>query len=170
MKYYRHQHTAKSGGHPKPAEEAATPSNSLNPMKVDGILIPSRDSDGYYSATTIANVTGKDFGDYLLDPQGTDLLDCLADDEGSGCKDLICTDLNSTGTPGATWVHSTLAVQFAAWSSPGFALMYSRLIVSMLQASAAANSMPPVPDDVKELVDILSAGIASGTRNRASQN
>jgi hypothetical protein len=62
MKYSNKNHmnsrfsqTSNLGHQPPPAEVTNTQLHALNPMKVAGVLIPYRDSDGYYSATAIAD-------------------------------------------------------------------------------------------------------------------
>lgn len=144
-------------------DQPCVPRNSLMPMIVEGVVIPCRNTDGYYSATAISSAAGKSFGDYLLEPQGAEVLDSLAAKQSADCRTFIRTDHAATGEPQTTWIHPILASQFACWASASFAVMYCDTIWSMMQAAVTTNSGPPIPDH--PIMKILLQGISKEARD-----
>jgi phage anti-repressor protein len=87
----------------------------------------------------IADATGKNLGDYLHDSQGSDLLDYLTDHEGGDWSTLIYTDHEDSETPGTTWIYPDVAISFANWASPGFAVMCFRQVHRMFERKTYAQ-------------------------------
>lgn len=143
--------------------------NSIEPLIDEGVPIPHRPSDGHYSVNAIMQATGKGFGEYMHDTQGSDLIDLLKKERAGIDHKPIKTDYHGQ-SPGTTWVQPDLTIHFACWGSPRFAVMYTGLVSQMFRSMIATNSIPPVPDGIKGLVDILVAGVSAGMNDPKSEN
>ena len=77
----------------------------------------------YFNATEMAKLFGKRPNDFWNDKQNTAYLDALITTTGGNKEAFVFT---RKGKCGGTWFHNDLALQFARWLSPMFAVHLDR--------------------------------------------
>lgn len=87
--------------------------------------IEQRIADGYINLNQMAKATGKRIDNWTRLQQTTSLLrEFTADPQYLGVEPIMAIE----GRTGGTWAHPDIAVQFAQWCSPAFALLVSRWV------------------------------------------
>lgn len=87
--------------------------------------IHQRVSDGYINLNQMADATGKRIDNWTRLQETTSLLsEFQSDPLYQGVQPLITIE----GRTGGTWAHPDIAIQFAQWCSPAFALQVSRWV------------------------------------------
>jgi KilA-N domain len=82
-------------------------------------------SGAYANLNDIAKLFGKRVDNWMRLDQTTSLLREFSEDPSYKGTQAIYT---KEGRSGGTWAHPDIAIQFAQWCSPGFALWVSRQI------------------------------------------
>ena len=107
-------------------------------------------ADGYLNATAIAAHFGKQPRDYLKTEQTQQYIAALA--ENLSVKTKILTKENQIviikqgGTEQGTWLHPKLAVDFARWLDPKFAVWCDEQIEQLLSGSQPKLAQTTVAD------------------------
>lgn len=92
--------------------------------------VQQRVTDGYINLNQMASAAGKRVDNWLANKSTQDL---LAEFEGQqnklpGIPGSLPALVTIEGKGGGTWAHPDIAIQFAQWCSPAFALQVSRWI------------------------------------------
>ena len=98
-------------------------------IELNGIMVLSRQEDGYINATQLCKAGKKLFADWKRLESTKELIHVLKADMGNPIMELI--DVKKGGNDKrnqGSWIHPDLAVQLAQWISPVFALQVSRWI------------------------------------------
>ena len=129
-----------------------------------------RESDGYISLTDMAKATGKQFKHWNENKSSKAYLEALSSVAGIPTTELI--DTIQGGIPGnqGTWAHKKVALRFAQWCNPEFAVWVDFQIDELmtngkvdLGAEPEQNPEPQKelpPNDIRygELIDKLEKG------------
>lgn len=93
--------------------------------KFNEIAVQQRIADGYINLNQMASAADKRIDNWLRLQETTSLLrEFTESNEYAGVEPLI----TQQGRGGSTWAHPDLAIQFAQWCSPAFALQVSRWV------------------------------------------
>ena len=129
--------------------------------KVDGVTM--------INATQMAKPFGKRPVDWLQNQQAKDFIEALAEVRNSTSADLVRVtkggnDKNAQGT----WMHEDVALEFARWLSPMFAIWCNDRIKELLTTGATSlvkqSAVPTAPDRNYELTS-LDVSCATGRRH-----
>lgn len=124
-----------------------------------GSAIVSFNQNGYLNATQIAKHFGKQPRDYLKTQPTQEYISALA--ESLSIKNKILIDKNqlvtikggSVQNGGGTWLHPKLAIHFARWLDPKFAVWCDEQIEQILSGSLKLEpAQPALPQLNDELV------------------
>ena len=116
-------------------------------------------NDGYLHATKIAQHFGKQVRDYLINSRTTDYINALIESLSEKGNPLTQSDLiiirkgNSKNFSQGTWLHPKLAVDFARWLDPRFAVWCDEQIEHILSGSLKleAHSMALSAQNIRRL-------------------
>jgi len=117
--------------------------NAIQSFQFNNIPVSFRD-DGYLNATMIASHFGKLPKDYLKSEQNQQYISVLA--ENLSVRRKILTKENQIvivkrgGIEQGTWLHPKLAVHFARWLDPKFAVWCDEQIEQILSGSLQPQS------------------------------
>ena len=106
-------------------------------------------NDGYLHATKIAQHFGKQVRDYLINSRTTDYINALIESLSEKGNPLTQSDLiiirkgNSKNFSQGTWLHPKLAVDFARWLDPRFAVWCDEQIEHILSGSLKLETQSP---------------------------
>ena len=102
------------------------------------------------NATQMAKSFGKRATHWLSNQQSKDFINAL-----SGVRNLTPSDLVkvTNGDGGCTWMHEDVALEFARWLSPSFAIWCNDRIKELL--TTGSTSVPPINFDDPEAVLLL---------------
>ena len=120
--------------------------NAIQSFQFNDIPVSFRD-DGYLNATMIASHFGKLPKDYLKSEQTQQYISVLA--ENLSVRRKILTKENQIvivkrgGIEQGTWLHPKLAVHFARWLDPKFAVWCDEQIEQILSGSLSAPKALP---------------------------
>lgn len=103
--------------------------------------------NGYLNATTIANHFGKKVKDYLKTEQTQQYIAALTESLSKGRKILLEQNqlviVKHGGVGNGTWLHPKLAIPFARWLDPKFAVWCDGQIEQILSGSLKPNADSP---------------------------
>ena len=114
-------------------------------------------ADGFLNATAIAKHFGKQPRDYLKTEQTQQYIAALAEYLSSKTKILVEENqlvvVKNGGNARGTWLHPKLAIHFARWLDPRFAVWCDEQIEHILSGSLKleAHSMALSAQDVRRL-------------------
>ncbi len=114
-------------------------------------------ADGFLNATAIAKHFGKQPRDYLKTEQTQQYIAALAEYLSSKTKVLVEENqlvvVKNGGNARGTWLHPKLAIHFARWLDPRFAVWCDEQIEHILSGSLKleAHSMALSAQDVRRL-------------------
>ena len=111
--------------------------------------------DGYINATFIAKKHGKKANDWLRLDHTKELIEEITK---SGLHDLEQNQLVIThhgGSNPGTWIHPDLAVHFAYWLSPKFAVWVGKQIEQILKEQRDTPEQRRIDEFVKMLTDTV---------------
>lgn len=117
----------------------------------NGISVLFREN-GYLNATVIAKNFNKQPRDYLVNQQTQEYILALAEHlsiKGNTLIDknqLVIIKKGSSYNGGGTWLHPKLAVDFARWLDPKFAVWCDEQIEQILSGSLKVFHNPPRAD------------------------
>jgi len=124
-----------------------------------GAPISLRPSDGWVNATQMAQAFGKRTNDFLRQASAFEFVAALKEDlSKTGFPVLeVCTVHHGGIAPG-TWMHPDLALEFARWLSPEFAIWTNRVIRKVLSGQPLDDAQPgATSQQVSRILDCLAA-------------
>lgn len=114
----------------------------------------SIDKDVYVNATKMAKPFGKRPVDWMNLPSTNEFLQVLSNVRKSDISKLVITKQGSSVYGGGTWMHKDVAIEFARWLSPMFAIWCNDRILELLTKgkvelpkSTSAFRNPPAPTE-----------------------
>ena len=137
--------------------------NAIQTFSFNDTPVSFRD-DGYLNATAIATYFGKQPRDYLKSEQTQQYIAALADFLSTKRKILVKENqiviVKNGGNNRGTWLHPKLAVHFARWLDPKFAVWCDEQIEALLNgkvsdglpAKTTADDRTPLRQAVAALV------------------
>jgi len=119
----------------------------------EGNEVTFRNSEGvaYVNATQMAKSFGKRPNDYLNLPSTTELLEAITRKNGNAINQLIITKRG--GNEQGTWLHETIALDFAQWLSVDFKLWCNDRIKELLTVGMTAT--PQTIEDMLSNPDMI---------------
>ncbi len=99
-----------------------------------GIAIDQRDSDGYINLNQMADATCRRIDKWLDNQSTKDLIAEFEAQTTPNSGEFMSALLTIEGRTGGTWAHPHIAIQFAQWCSPSFALQVSSWVFEWLTA------------------------------------
>lgn len=93
----------------------------------------------FVNATTMAKPFGKRTVDWLQNQQTSDFLTELAVVRKSTSADLVHVTKGGTPTEQGTWMHEDVALEFARWLSPSFAIWCNDRIKELMRHGITAT-------------------------------
>ncbi len=112
--------------------------NQVQSFNFGNISVSFRD-DGYLNATAIAAHFGKQPRDYLKTEQTQQYIAALADFLSTKTKILVkenqIVNVKNGGSERGTWLHPKLAIHFARWLDPKFAVWCDEQIEQIISGS-----------------------------------
>ena len=106
--------------------------------------------DAFLNATAIAKQYGKRVGDYLRNDRTQEYIEALAENLSRTRKITLnkkqLVAVKNGGTNNGTWLHPKLAIDFARWLDPRFAVWCDEQIEQILSGSLKAQPKTTVDD------------------------
>ena len=130
--------------------------NSIQNLSFNSVTVSFR-QDGFLNASAIAKHFGKAPKDYLKSEQTQQYIAALAENLSKGRKIPLEENqlviVKHGGNQSGTWLHPKLAVDFARWLDPRFAVWCDEQIEHILSGSLKleAHSMALSAQDVRKL-------------------
>lgn len=133
--------------------------NSIQSFNFNNISVAFR-NDGYLHATQIAAHFGKKAKDYLKTEQTQQYIAALAESLSKGNKILLEQNqlviVKHGGVGNGTWLHPKLAIHFARWLDPKFAVWCDEQIEQIISGSLKLEPpRPALPAPMPQLDDKL---------------
>ena len=123
--------------------------NQVQSFNFGNIAVSFR-ADGYLNATAIAAHFGKQPRDYLKTEQTQQYIAALADFLSTKTKILVkenqIVNVKNGGSERGTWLHPKLAIHFARWLDPKFAVWCDEQIEQLLSGSQPKLAQTTVAD------------------------
>ena len=115
-------------------------SKSIVQHKDGDLIMRQRIEDGYINLNDIAKSTGKRLDKWLANKTTQGLFlefeKQQTDTPNSGYRNRAIISTKGGAGGGSTWAHPQIAIQFAQWCSPAFALWCSRIIIDYMTYGA----------------------------------
>ena len=136
----------------------------MNVIKSFGDIAVSFRNDGFLNASAIAAHFGKRVPDFLKTEQNQEYISALAEHLSKTLKivfdknQLVIVKKGSPANGGGTWLHPKLAIHFARWLDPRFAVWCDEQIEQILSGSlkldnqTSADQRTPLRQAVSALV------------------
>ena len=110
-------------------------------LKVNGVEIRQRQSDGYIDAVGVCDACDKDFSDYAQARLTRKFLAELSKHTGIGECDLV----QKADGVDEIWVHPQVALNLSQWASPKLAVKIPELVIEWrLKQKGNETIAPPV--------------------------
>jgi len=106
----------------------------------NGTPIARRAVDGYVNATAMAKANGKEWAHYFRTDRASTYIEALS----RNCE-IAVTGLYFAKPGDGTWIHPRLAVDFARWISPEFAVWMDGWFLESLAQGRQPRPEPPAP-------------------------
>ena len=138
----------------------------MNVIKSFGDIAVSFRNDGFLNASAIAAHFGKRVPDFLKTEQNQEYISALAEHLSKTLKivfdknQLVIVKKGSPANGGGTWLHPKLAIHFARWLDPRFAVWCDEQIEQILSGSLKPDfhlTAQTTPDERKPLRDAVFA-------------
>jgi len=88
-----------------------------------------RTQDGYLNATALVKASNKVISDFLGNARTRKLIEAIASELGISSSEVVHVIKGGGPKLQGTWIHPYLAVHFAAWCSPEFAVKVSEIVI-----------------------------------------
>ena len=121
----------------------------------DGNEVTFRNSEGvaYVNATQMAKSFDKKPAEYLRLPSTRELLDACMGKSHTSESQFVITKMGSSENGGGTWLHETIALDFAQWLSVDFKLWCNDRIKELLSVGMTAT--PQAIEDMLSNPDMI---------------
>lgn len=115
-----------------------------------GNEVTFRNAEGtaFVNATQMAKFFGKRPNDYLGLVASKELIEAITRKNGNSINQLVITKGGSSDNGGGTWLHETIALDFAQWLSVDFKLWCNDRIKELLTVGMTAT-----PQTIENLLD-----------------
>lgn len=132
---------------------------SLVSETYNGSPVSFRAADGWVNATQMARPFGKRPNDFLALASTRVFIGALESDTGvSGNTFETVRGAHADGRPQGTWMHPDLALEFARWLSPEFAIWTNRVIRKVLSGQSLDDSVPQaISEKLSHAIDMVAA-------------
>lgn len=141
---------------------------SIQKLSFGNVAVSFR-QDGYLNATAVASHFGKRVKDFIKTEQNQEYIAALAESLSNGRKipleqnQLVIVKNGSSQNGGGTWLHPKLAIHFARWLDPKFAVWCDEQIEQLLSGSLKPKPTKALPkgltadqiETVKKLHNVL---------------
>lgn len=142
---------------------------NIQTFSFDNQISVSFQNDGFLNATAIAAHFGKVPKDYLKTEQTQQYISALAENLSKGKKILLeenhIVRVKKGGNQSGTWLHPKLAIHFARWLDPRFAVwcddQIEQILSSSLKAKTTADDRTPLRQAVSALVGLRGVDYSS---------
>lgn len=120
-----------------------------------------REGDRYVDATRLCKAAGKLWADYARLKGTEEFLEALAGDMGIPISRLVQVRKgnvagDNSGAGQGTWIHPRVAMHFAQWVSPKFAVAVSGWLLELLTTGKVELATPaPAPESSDPLIGTL---------------
>nr|DAO68927.1 MAG TPA: KilA protein [Caudoviricetes sp.] len=124
---------------------------SVQKLSFGNVAVSFR-QDGYLNATAVASHFGKRVKDFIKTEQNQEYIAALAESLSNGRKipleqnQLVIVKNGSSQNGGGTWLHPKLAIHFARWLDPKFAVWCDMQIEQLLSGSLQPKPTKALPD------------------------
>ena len=124
---------------------------SVQKLSFGNVAVSFR-QDGYLNATAVASHFGKRVKDFIKTEQNQEYIAALAESLSNGRKipleqnQLVIVKNGSSQNGGGTWLHPKLAIHFARWLDPKFAVWCDEQIEQLLSGSLQPKPTKALPD------------------------
>ena len=138
----------------------ASESGILNVFDYNGSNVTFKTNEGivYVNATEMAKPFDKRPAKWLELPSAKEFIETLSDIRKSDIG-YIQTIKGGTEGGGATWMHEDVAIEFARWLSPKFAIWCNDRIKELLTTGKTEIRREPVPTMTKEEYELKRADL-----------
>ena len=134
--------------------------NTIKSLNFNNVSVSFR-NDGYLHATEIASHFGKAAKDYLKTEQTQEYISALAENLSKGRKIPLEENqlviVKHGGNNRGTWLHPKLAIHFARWLDPKFAVWCDEQIEHIIAGSLKLEPVQPVLPQLNDEL-VLSIG------------
>ncbi len=129
----------------------------------DGIVVEVHfDFDAYFNATEAAKPFGKVPKDWLRTQAGKEYLEAVSKWANMPISELVITREGSPSSGGGTWMHPKVAIEFARWLNPFFAVQCNEVIEAILRGRASALPSPHCGLAEGRLITVVETAIRDG--------
>nr|DAQ50820.1 MAG TPA: KilA protein [Caudoviricetes sp.] len=124
---------------------------SVQKLSFGNVTVSFR-QDGYLNATAVASHFGKRVKDFIKTEQNQEYIAALAESLSNGRKipleqnQLVIVKNGSSQNGGGTWLHPKLAIHFARWLDPKFAVWCDEQIEQLLSGSLQPKPTKALPN------------------------
>lgn len=124
---------------------------SVQKLSFGNVAVSFR-QDGYLNATAVALHFGKRVKDFIKTEQNQEYIAALAESLSNGRKipleqnQLVIVKNGSSQNGGGTWLHPKLAIHFARWLDPKFAVWCDEQIEQLLSGSLQPKPTKALPN------------------------
>jgi hypothetical protein len=128
----------------------------------NGSFIHQKSNDGYVNLTEMASTFDKKVNDYIRLKSTDEYLEALSSDTGISASQLIISTKGnfSDGRTQGTWAHKLIAVDFARWLSPSFAVWANTHLLELMETGTTSLEIKqPEPNSTKELIELTTLAI-----------
>lgn len=134
-----------------------------------GNEVTFRNAEGvaYVNATQMAKYFAKRPNDYLGLVSSKELIEAITRKNGNSINQLVITKGGSSDNGGGTWLHETIALDFAQWLSVDFKLWCNDRIKELLTIGMTAT--PQTIEDMLTNPDLL-IGMATQLKELRASN
>jgi len=133
----------------------------MNLIKSFGDIAVSFRNDGFLNASAIAAHFGKRVPDFLKTEQNQEYISALAEHLSKTLKivfdknQLVIVKKGSPANGGGTWLHPKLAIHFARWLDPRFAVWCDEQIEQILSGSLKSQTTTDQRTPLRQAVSAL---------------
>ena len=124
---------------------------SIQKLSFGNVAVSFR-QDGYLNATAVALHFGKRVKDFIKTEQNQEYIAALAESLSNGRKipleqnQLVIVKNGSSQNGGGTWLHPKLAIHFARWLDPKFAVWCDEQIEQIISGSLQPKPTKTLPN------------------------
>ena len=133
---------------------------SIQKLSFGNVAVSFR-QDGYLNATAVALHFGKRVKDFIKTEQNQEYIAALAESLSNGRKipleqnQLVIVKNGSSQNGGGTWLHPKLAIHFARWLDPKFAVWCDMQIEQLLSGSLKPKTTVDERTGLRQAVSAL---------------
>ena len=133
---------------------------SIQKLSFGNVAVSFR-QDGYLNATAVALHFGKRVKDFIKTEQNQEYIAALAESLSNGRKipleqnQLVIVKNGSSQNGGGTWLHPKLAIHFARWLDPKFAVWCDMQIEQLLSGSLKSKTTVDERTGLRQAVSAL---------------